>query len=227
MPKYLHGSGWQQDNDKQWFFSAASTQRVTLPISYSNTDYSISFGCETTSNAYGHRWCEKTLTDFRVDRISNVSTNGNFHSIGIQQWGCVALTSSTTIPFPISVNAAYMIISTAYGLQSDAHNTYAYTGISTHTNQDFKTYGASNASGRMWISIGEQQWGSLIPTKSDTTITLPVSYVSTHCVAAASIDDTTGSGGLYCANGKKLDKSNFVLAVENSGKFCSWLSLGF
>ena len=98
--------------------------------------------------------CYANASSFGESGHNEISTIKIEHN-GILQWGCVALTSSTTIPFPISVNAAYMIISTAYGLQSDAHNTYAYTGISTHTNQDFKTYGASNASGRMWISIGE------------------------------------------------------------------------
>ena len=77
------------------------------------------------------------------------------------------------------------------------------------------------------MSLVTKQWGSLTPTKSDTTVTLPIAYLSKHCAVVASITDTAGTGGLYCANGKTLNLSNFVLAVEDTGKFCCWISIGF
>ena len=68
---------------QQWgYYEAASTLTVTLPIAFTTTDYAITLSPKTKSDAFGHRWKDKTLVSFGVDRISGVSTPGNYHAIG-------------------------------------------------------------------------------------------------------------------------------------------------
>ena len=67
----------------QWgYYEAASTLTITLPIALTTTDYAITLAPETKSDAFGHRWKAKTTVSFGVDRISGVSTPGNYHIIG-------------------------------------------------------------------------------------------------------------------------------------------------
>ena len=79
--------GWDADwlaiCIQQWgYYEAASTLTVTLPIAFSSVDYAITLSPKTKSDAFGHRWKDKTLTTFGVDRISGVSTPGNYHAFG-------------------------------------------------------------------------------------------------------------------------------------------------
>lgn len=68
---------------KQWgYYEAASTLTVTLPLSFTTIDYAITLSPKTKSDAMGHRWKDKTFTTFGVDRISGVSTPGNYHAFG-------------------------------------------------------------------------------------------------------------------------------------------------
>ena len=74
---------WVAIGIQQWgYYEAASTLTVTLPIAFTTTDYAITLSPKTKSDAFGHRWKDKTLVSFGVDRISGVSTPGNYHAIG-------------------------------------------------------------------------------------------------------------------------------------------------
>ena len=72
------------------------------------------------------------------------------------QWGQKATQSSATIIFPIAFSQSiYSVVTTAYGLTTDASNVHVYAGVTSYSLTNFSFYAAKNAQGRMWIAIGK------------------------------------------------------------------------
>ena len=105
-----------------------------------------------------------------------------------KQWGKHARTTDyEQITFPISfTNVNYTCISTSYDLNSNADVTSAYSGTynsgkypeeQERTVSRFYVKTGSNAGGRDWIAIGQQQWGIKAASTYTWTYPLPLAVV--------------------------------------------------
>lgn len=105
------------------------------------------------------------------------------------QWGKHARTTDyEQITFPISfTNVNYTCISTSYDLNSNADVTSAYSGTynsgkypeeQERTVSRFYVKTGSNAGGRDWIAIGQQQWG-VKTSLTDSWTYYPIPFTST------------------------------------------------
>ena len=104
-----------------------------------------------------------------------------------KQWGFSPGNGAADITFPITfTNVNYTCISTSYDLNSNADVTAAYYGTynsgkypeeQERTVSRFYVKTGSNAGGRDWIAIGQQQWGfGESPYVEPTTYTYPLAY---------------------------------------------------
>lgn len=71
------------------------------------------------------------------------------------QWGALSIKSDSTITFPVAyLSSTYSVVSTAFGLNEEAHLVSWYAGITSYSLTNFSFNAAGNASGRMWLSTG-------------------------------------------------------------------------
>ena len=72
------------------------------------------------------------------------------------QWGKIATQSNGIITLPVAFqNIVCTIVTTSYGLTTDASNVHVYAGVTSYSLTNFSFYAAKNAQGRMWIAIGK------------------------------------------------------------------------
>lgn len=99
----------------QWGeFIGSEQQTITLPISFTTTNYTITLSISDKYDARGYRWSQKNVHDFKITRISGSTADGSYHVIGFQQWGYCSDNqgfSARMITFPLGFqNVCYLLI---------------------------------------------------------------------------------------------------------------------
>lgn len=166
--------------------------------------------------------------------FDNATNDGQltYVALGKQQWGKHARTTDyEQITFPISfTNVNYTCISTSYDLNSNADVTSAYSGTynsgkypeeQERTVSRFYVKTGSNAGGRDWIAIGQQQWGYYKATSSSYTLTFPIAFSSKTCaVCVTNVNSGSGYPVTYTPNTNSIQINN--KCYENF-----WIAAGF
>ena len=155
-----------------------------------------------------------------------------------KQWGFSPGNGAADITFPITfTNVNYTCISTSYDLNSNADVTAAYSGTynsgkypeeQERTVSRFYVKTGSNAGGRDWIAIGQQQWGfGESPYVEPTTYTYPLAYsVNVLNVVIGSV-----GGHESTCRINSVSKDSFVAYRHFSGSgkgsgYLYWLAIG-
>ena len=157
---YGPGSWWLVIGKQQWGSVTDSSngnqqRKFTFPVSFTNTNYSVSVtSTHSELTSYGWGYINTKTETYVTARVAGYTTH--YIVIGFQQWGKIATQSNGIITLPVAFqNIVCAIVTTAYGLTTDASNVHVYAGVTSYSLTNFSFYAAKNAQGRMWIAIGK------------------------------------------------------------------------